>query len=672
MNNTKNKQCLVWSTVFVIGAFLISLLTGRETGFTMIRGEPLADYEINLNATNAPTSSLEYISTSQVVRYTTFDYTDALASSGNHVEIGPWGYIANSLASPITSITGVTATFITEGIVTLYASYDNYNWFDYTLTSGVRFELPFLPYYISFNSDGTGSVTYISIEITYSCNPHETSLDLYRVYWYDEDNTLLEVDYDVVPGTMPSYDGPMPTKPHEEGVFYAFNGWSYELTPVSENAFYLASYTEVTLTFSLIESDYAYELTSVSDSSIQGFSIPSIYDGLPVTSIGVEAFVNFVNLSYIEIPTTVTTINDAAFGACSSLKSITLPENIDTVSPFAFASCDSLTTINVDAANVTYASVDGVLFSKDLLEIVYYPYGHGTTYSIPNGTTTILEFAFAGSALSSVVIPSSVTTIQRNAFVANRSLDNLVIPDTVTTLGSGVFANCSSLSSVSLPSVLTSIPSSLFYGCTSLTTILLPGTVTTIGNQAFQGCSSMVSIDLPSGLTSIGTSAFDGCTLLGNITLPSGLITLGTRAFAACNTMTMMTIPASITTIGTYAFIDCASLTAISVDASNANYSSLDGVLYNKDQSTVIAYPRGKVTIDFIIPSTVTTLALNAFRNNTHLTNVYIPTSVTTIESNAFYGCTNLSIYAVASEALPGWHSTWNPVNAPVTWNSVF
>ncbi len=143
MKNTKNKQCLVWSTFFVMGAFLISLLTGRETGFTMIRGEPLADYEINLNATNAPTSSVEYISTSQVVRYTTFDYTDAMASSGNHVEVGPWGYIANSLTSPITSITGVTATFLTEGVVTLYASYDNYNWFDYTLTSGVRFELQF-------------------------------------------------------------------------------------------------------------------------------------------------------------------------------------------------------------------------------------------------------------------------------------------------------------------------------------------------------------------------------------------------------------------------------------------------------------------------------------------------------------------------------------------------
>lgn len=672
MKNTKNKQWLIWSTILVMATFLTTLLTGRENGFTMIRGEPLADYEINLNAANAPTTSSEYTNTSQVVRYTTMNYGDAKVNEGNHVEIGPWGYIANSLSSPITSITGVTATFVTEGVVRLNASYDNYNWFDYTLTSGARLELPFLPYYISFESDGTNSVTYSNVVITYSCSPHETSLDKYRVYWFDEDNTLLEVDYDVEPGTMPSYDGPTPMKAHDETAYYAFYGWTYEFAPVYENSFYLASYTEVTLTFDLLEFGSAYELTSVSDSSIIGFSIPATYDGIPVTSIGIGVFSNFVNLSYVEIPSYVNTIKEDAFAGCSSLKTITLPQNVDTISPFAFAGCVSLTAYNVDAANPTFASVDGVVFSNDLSEIIAYPNNHGTTYTIPSGTTTIREYAFAGSKLTSVVIPSSVTTIIANAFIASSSLNNVVIPNTVTTLGNGAFAFCVSLSNVTLPSDMTSIPISLFYNCSSLTSITLPSMITTIGNQAFYGCTSLTSIDFPAGLTSIGNSAFDGCTLLGNVTLPNGLLTIGSSAFAMCNTMTLMTIPATVTSIGGYTFIDCTTLTTISVDASNATYSSTDGVLYNKDQSTLIVYPKGKTASEFVIPSTVTTLTLNAFRNNPYLTKVYIPETVTTIESNGFYGCPSLSIYSATSAALPGWSSTWNPSSAPVIWNSVF
>lgn len=672
MKNTKNKQCLIWATILVVATFLISLLTGKENGFTMIRGEPLADYEITLNAANTPTTSSEYISTNQVVRYTNFEYYDAIASNGNHVEIGPWGYISNALDSPITSITGVTATFTTDGVVKVFTSYDNYNWFDYVLTSGVRLELPFLPYYISFDTEGTGSATYSNISITYSCSPHETSLDKYRVYWYDEDNTLLEVDYDVEPGTMPSYDGPTPTKAPEEDVYYTFNGWDYELAPVFENSFYTATYTEVTLTFNLIAFGSAYELTGVSDSSIQGISIPATYDGIPVTSIGVGVFSNFVNLTYVEIPIYVNTINDDAFAGCSSLTTISLPQNVDTISPFAFAGCFSLTAYNVDAANLTFASVDGVVFSNDLSEIIAYPSNHGTSYTIPSGTVIIREFAFLGSKLTSVVIPSSVTTIQGNAFVASSLLNNVVIPDTVTSLGTGVFVNCTSLSNVTLPSGLTSLPASLFYGCTSLADVTLPSTITTIGNQAFSGCTSLTAIELPAGLSSIGGTAFNGCVLLGNVTLPNGLLTIGANAFTGCNAMTIATIPASVTTIFTYAFSDCSSLTAINVEAANTAYASADGILFNHDFTTLIAYPKGKTTVEYFIPSTVSTLSINAFRNNPYLTKVYIPETVTTIESHGFYGCPNLSIYSATSGALPGWSSTWNPSNAPVMWNSVF
>ncbi len=303
-----------------------------------------------------------------------------------------------------------------------------------------------MPYFVEFYSDDSNPVTVTNISITYSCSPHETSLDKYRIMWVNDEGKLLETDYDVEPGTMPTYNSSVPNKDPISNTFYAFSGWYPELSPVSENTTYRVTFTEVALTFTLIDSGAAYELTSIGDSTIEGFAVPSMYEGLPVTSLGAEVFMNFSSLSGVSLPNTLKTINSDAFTGCTSLTSLYIPGSVETINSMAFGGCSSLTDIDVDFTNVTYASVDGVLFSKDLSVFFSYPANHGTSYTIPNTVTTIGEYAFvAAETLLSVSIPNSVTTITDNAFRSNSFLSSVYIPSSVTTILAYGFYLCSNL-----------------------------------------------------------------------------------------------------------------------------------------------------------------------------------------------------------------------------------
>lgn len=671
MEKNRFKFYLNSSIIFVSSALLLALIGTKNHEPALLYGAPPVGYTITMDASNSPTSSEVYDSTSRTVRNTLFNYDSVKASPTNHVEIAPNGYIWNDSTSQITSITSVTANFITAGTFTLVVTYDEHNYFDYELVSGTPVSLPNLPYFVEFWA-GSEPVTVESIVINYSCSEHVESLDLYRVYWLDENDNPLEIDIDVTPGTWPSYGGPIPTKEPIEGFVYTFDGWNPYLSEVTGNQTYKAVFSTTEVTFTKINSDTEYMLTGVPDNTLISFVVPETYLGLPVTKINNEVFMGFTSLETIVLPSTLTVIGEGAFVECSSLTSITLPSALTTIGLFAFGGCTSLTSFDVDINNLTFASNDGVLFDVALTTLIAYPQGKATTYTIPDGVTTIGTFAFVGnSALTSITIPSSVTTIESNAFVACTLLNNVVISDTVTSLGTGVFANCESLSSVTLPSRLTTLPASFFYGCINLTTVTLPSGLTTIGLQAFENCSKLSSINLPEGLTTISSYAFRGCTLLTNVTLPSTLLTIGGNAFDNCDSMTSVTIPASVTSIGTYAFSNCNLLTAINVDIANMTYTSNDGVLFDEDLETLILYPSGKTDSTYAIPASVTTINSNAFRNNSHLTSVYIPSTVLTINSYGFYQCVNLAINCQASAKPAGWDVNWNPSNYTVVWSFV-
>jgi len=206
-----------------------------------------------------------------------------------------------------------------------------------------------------------------------------------------------------------------------------------------------------------------------------------------------------------------------------------------------------------------------------------------------------------------------------------------------------VFSNYSNVYplSVVLPNTITSIGEYAFFGCTGFTGIILPDSVITIGEHAFYGCSGLNDITIGDNVTSIGYRAFQSCYNLIGINLPDSIIGIGDYAFFNCFGLTDITIPANVTSIGDDVFGYCDSLEAINVVPDNIAYSSIDGVLYNKDFSTLIRWPAGKIET-VLIPDSVTTIDIGAIAECIWLTGITIPGNVTGIGDYAFEGCSNL------------------------------
>ena len=169
-----------------------------------------------------------------------------------------------------------------------------------------------------------------------------------------------------------------------------------------------------------------------------------------VTTIGSGAFSGCRNLTSVTIPTSVITIGNIAFSGCTGMTSVAIPDSVTGMGSGVFNNCSSMTAITVASGNTAYQDVDGVLYSKDGKTLVRYPVGKsGTTYTIPDGVTTIDSYAFYNcSGLNSVEIPDGVTTIDSGAFYNCSGLTTVTIPSSVTTIGNYAFANCSSLNTV--------------------------------------------------------------------------------------------------------------------------------------------------------------------------------------------------------------------------------
>ena len=182
-----------------------------------------------------------------------------------------------------------------------------------------------------------------------------------------------------------------------------------------------------------------------------------------------------------------------------------------------------------------------------------------------------------------------------------------------------------------------------FFQNTNIKSVIIESGVTSIGDSAFDGCTSLTDVTIPNSVTSIGYSAFRDCRSLTSVTIPDSLTSIGEEAFSSCTSLTSVTIPNSVTSIGDSAFSGCRSLTSIEVSNNNENYSSTDGVLFNKSNSELITYPAGKTDSEYVIPNSVTSIGRSAFSSCSNLTSVTIPSSVTSIGNSAFYGCTSLT-----------------------------
>lgn len=260
-------------------------------------------------------------------------------------------------------------------------------------------------------------------------------------------------------------------------------------------------------------------------------TIPTEINGKRVVAISKDAFRENVNITKINIPDTI--------------------KNIDT---YAFSGCKNLESIYAFDGNPYFVAIDGVLYSKDKTQLIYYPEGKkDSSFTIPDNVIIVAESAFYNNKnIESITIPSSVKAIEALAFRGCEKINNIVIPDGITQISSCLFWCCTNLTDITLPDSVTSIEDNAFRCCSNLETIKIPKSVTKLGWQAFCECSKLKNIFLPDTITEIERGTFFECTNLKNVTISEGVKSIGEDAFVRCSNLTQITIPNSVTSIAPY------------------------------------------------------------------------------------------------------------------------
>jgi hypothetical protein len=159
---------------------------------------------------------------------------------------------------------------------------------------------------------------------------------------------------------------------------------------------------------------------------------------------------------------------------------------------------------------------------------------------------------------------------------------------------------------------VTEIGDCVFRNRNGLTGATIPAGVTSIGNDAFAYCGGLTGVIIGVGVRTIGNFAFLGCRGLTGITIPDSVRTIGKYAFYGCESLASVTIGSGVTAIGNSAFEECGSLTSITVDRSNTDYAGVDGVLFNNNKTTLVAYPAGRKGA-YTVPAGVTAIGVAAF-----------------------------------------------------------
>ena len=380
-------------------------------------------------------------------------------------------------------------------------------------------------------------------------------------------------------------------------------------------------------------------------------TIPSsvTYDGMTyqVTGIGASAFMSCHDLTSVTIPTTVTTIGESAFYYCESLTKVVIPESVRTIDDWNFYVSPELTTVvlpstlrsmgsecfgscpklsKVTCKATPPPSIGSYCFSAvySVSPTLYVPeeavsdyqansdwsYNFGSVEAMPDYDFEYLNLQFA------ITGPNTVKVVRPCIDPQGASWS---IPDTapyegvdyrVTEVGNEAFYFCQHLTAMTLGSNVEVVDAYAFYGCYALTSLNL-GNVQEIDDCAFGDCEALTSVTIPSSVTSIGVYGFGGCGL------------------------TSVSIPATLEYIAERAFYNCQSLTAINVDSNNPNYTAVDGVLFNKDMTTLHSYPASKDLESYIVPESVTVISDGAFGASS-LESVTLPTGLNRVGYLAF------------------------------------
>lgn len=424
-----------------------------------------------------------------------------------------------------------------------------------------------------------------------------------------------------------------------------------------------------------------------------------------IETIKSELFLRCSELNNITIPSSVKVIENEAFRECSSLSSIVLPEGLTQVDSRAFYKCHALQEITLPS---TLTTVGGSAFNDMASTLrVYYNCTHLCDFNNGSPFSNIKEIifgtnveylpinVFASSKITSLQLPSSVTSIGAQAFINCVNLTSISFPETLQTLGGWSFMNCSSLSKVILPYDLQSLGTGAFKRCQALSHVALPVSFNLQTSAVFEGANintftlrartveefcnvsdvhcnyrldvckyttqprvieiggqEITHLVIPDSVFRIPHYLFYKCTNLQSVSFPSTLTTISDRSFRYTS-LTDVSIPANVTFIAPDAFSYCPYINTISVDENNTVYDSRNNCnaiidteknwLQNGCQSTIIPDDVVKVygfvgctsLRSIIIPDSVLELGNSAFLDCTNLTSIQLSNQLTTIEAGA-------------------------------------
>lgn len=352
-------------------------------------------------------------------------------------------------------------------------------------------------------------------------------------------------------------------------------------------------------------------------------SITQLILGEGITGIeGDKTFGNMESLRSVTFPDNLIFIGNDAFMNCTALTSVTIPKNAR-LGNVPFCACTALTEINVNEENPYYASIDGVLCSKDKTELIQYP---------------------SGKSEATYTFPESITSIGDEAFKMNDNLTSIVIPDRIKSIGFYAFAYCENLADITIGSGIEEIGYNAFgYTAYESDEANWDGNVLYIGEYLILADDKISGeYEIKDGTRLISDSAFFYCKALTGITIPDSVRVICEDAFADSG-LTDVTIPKGVKKMGAGVFNSC-ELTEINVDAENTVYMSENGIVLSRDKTELVCYPKNKADKSYVIPDGVRKIGRNTFTECANLTDVTIPDSVTEIGDYAFYFCGITSI----------------------------